>query len=933
MRMALEIGTEMAFDGAVGEVVAVTATTDEDGRGAIAYGGAVFRFRALKAFFPAEPLVATNDPDFRVGLLRRQHAEPGLFCLVADDLPAPGWGRWIQQDCWREAHELSGEDAVVFVLGWRPGTLTVKRGGEVEAGVFVDMTLDYETSQGPHRAWWQPAYPYNDLQVNIHGVPLRGPNRLGRLKTDPEGQVHLCAPDGTLEPVIVPRGIGALGNRAQDRWPGGPEPERVLTELRLWYLQESVEVREGEAVTLDVAAVQIAVRGIPFATCQLLWEGGIARGGCTLNADGEGVITNLPPGRYTAAQYHPTDKSKGTARASVEALQSGGEYEINLPTAWTTVADGYIQGIVYGPADAGAAGAIIYGWWPGFPGYAEPIATCDGNGAYGPVEIPVWSGDSFFAHHPDWGAVGCFDSRPTKALWFDPQLAAPFGAVASAGNEMFPEGLCPWGTAGRHVNLLPHERPAYMLDETTQRKYWFRPGSGEAGLVTDACPRGAWTPPNGFGTWTLKTYSLCEADGTALQSGLSLPGSTLPPWTDDLHEYDQTTLGQTLSAGLGGKVEGNAVEAARHAPITGANLTEASRMGLEFGRRRQPLEARLAVPSLSPLTCYLTFQSLECPYCGGPAWTDPDRDGYRRGFCMQCADFGVTTDARTYFITPALPPADDWGLRWVRASTAGGYSDRLIQGWPRPEEYAEADEYLVEDWLGLIIPRWVAAHLVLAAWNAGVFVEGESIAEAEARLGRTVGPVMLKLELTADYAGLGQTLRVAATRPDGGTAWRVVHVAAGSRAGDRFPLHWHPHHQYPQGYYTEVTAIERVSGDGAVWAQVVNDGPAWHSAVGVCVAHQVHSPYACDVVLAQRDPHLVEDFAGRLHLVYLREGQVLHRTLEGTVAAWSAPLNVSLQAGWSHPCTDPSLALLPHAELVVSAYTRGATRLWRTATA
>jgi hypothetical protein len=297
---------------------------------------------------------------------------------------------------------------------------------------------------------------------------------------------------------------------------------------------------------------------------------------------------------------------------------------------------------------------------------------------------------------------------------------------------------------------------------------------------------------------------------------------------------------------------------------------------------------------------------------------------------MQCADFGITTDCRTYFITAALPAAEDWQTRWVRNTTAGAHSERLIQGWPRPEEYDETDDYLVWDWLDLGIPRWVAVHFVLGTWANETFVDGESIADAEARLGRTIGPVMLKFELTTDYQGTGQTLRIHCTRPDGRSESRTIAIPPGSQAGDLFPLAWRPHHGYPEGYYTDVTGIEELSGDGTVSGCVVNDGPAWHSTQGVQVLRATHSPYACDVAFGGRDSFLVEDFGGRLHLVYIREGQLLHRTLEGTCATWSDPSNISALANWPHPCSEPSLAPLPHAELLAAAHSQGATRLWRT---
>ena len=167
-------------------------------------------------------------------------------------------------------------------------------------------------------------------------------------------------------------------------------------------------------------------------------------------------------------------------------------------------------------------------------------------------------------------------------------------------------------------------------------------------------------------------------------------------------------------------------------------------------------------------------------------------------------------------------------------------------------------------------------------------------------------------------------------RVDGRTEYRDVTVPPGGREGDLFPLHWRPHHYYPQGYYVDVTGIEKLAGAGAMYARVVNDGPAWHSTAGVAVAHHEQRPYACDIALGSRDPFLVEDFSGRAHLVYIRDGEVLHRTLEGTSASWSPATDLTLRAGWPHPCREPSLAPLPHAELLAAAHTQGKTRLWHT---
>jgi hypothetical protein len=942
--MSLQVGDEMLFDGAAGRIVAVTDTTDADGRGAVAYGGQAFRFRALKATGPDLPLVATGDAHFRVGLLERLDSEPpDRFCLVLDDLPAPsGWGRWIQQDRWREASEFAAQDSVAFVLGWRPGAVSIRKGGEPQAGVFADIVLRYGTDEGEHEAWYQPAYPYNDLQVNQEGVPLRGPNQLGCFKTDEDGLLKRHRPDGTLEPIIFPRGLAALGNRVQDRWLSCPQPERYLLKAEVWYLGERAELTEGVAVPLDLAVCGLTITGPPNAQYECFWYEGPVRASGTLDGSGTATVTDLPVGVYTVELTSPSSYSEWLPRQDVGCPDTGGSYSVSFGSSWNMVAAGHVGGRVYLYGSVPAPGLDVW-CYHAYMSYPPPgpnwfvCATTDANGDFD-YTLQVGDGAALAVQHATSGGVANPYDEPADIAW-TPCLAARFaclresnvGAASPLPEEH--EGLLPWGLAGAHQNLYLQPPPRLKSSRDNSLHDFSETDNGK-GWLTEPLPRYFWSieaTGQGAGTEIVPepkiTYAYVAEDGEALGGSIEHLDDTTPPWaTGAVHS---TCAGARPLLALGGKYEGNVVEAARSSPITVDNYPEAFRMGLEFGEWRQPLDAR-AVSSLSPVTvpCPLTFQAWECPYCGGPAWTDPDGEGYRRGYCMQCADFGVSTDCRTHFITRTLD-AGGWHTRWVRNATSGAHVDRLIAGWPRPEEYGEGDEHLVWNWQGFGIPRWVAVHLVFGTWTNGVFTDGESVSDAEARLGRTVGPVMLKFELTADYQGTGQTLRVACVRPDGGSEYRTVTVPAGSRQGDLFPLFWRPHHYYPQGYYVDVTSVEKLAGDGAVYGGIVNDGPAWHSSDGVQVVRAAHSPYACDVALSERDPFLVEDFGGRLHLVYVREGQLMHCVLEGTCSSWGPPTNVSLRANWPSPCSEPSLAPLPHAELLAAAHTRGATRLWR----
>jgi len=91
--MPTSVGDTLNFDGYSGTVVAVTATTDANGRGTVTYGGIAFSFRALKATVSGTdyPIVATADAVFRVAAVQ-QDSNPLLFCMVLDDGPAPWAG-------------------------------------------------------------------------------------------------------------------------------------------------------------------------------------------------------------------------------------------------------------------------------------------------------------------------------------------------------------------------------------------------------------------------------------------------------------------------------------------------------------------------------------------------------------------------------------------------------------------------------------------------------------------------------------------------------------------------------------------------------------------------------------------------------------------------------------------------------------------------
>ena len=181
------------------------------------------------------------------------------------------------------------------------------------------------------------------------------------------------------------------------------------------------------------------------------------------------------------------------------------------------------------------------------------------------------------------------------------------------------------------------------------------------------------------------------------------------------------------------------------------------------------------------------------------------------------------------------------------------------------------------------------------------FTDGQSTSDAG------TGPVMLKLELQANYHGTGTTVAVTATPADGRPAQVLTTtIPPGSVVGDLFPLNWAPHPDYPRGFYIDVTNAEETVSGGYLSATIVNDGPDMHSAAGTKVEHQKATLWASDVVLSTRDPDLAVDHPGRLHIAYIRDGWVIHRMQQAN-GVWHDEANVTLSAGLYRAHTDPSV--------------------------
>jgi hypothetical protein len=892
---------EDLFDGEVGEVVGITNTVNADGRGSIIYGGSEFFFRVLKATIGETdyPLPFENDPYTTVSLLGRLDGDGNaVYALMFDDLPAPSWGRDIggSFNTWQPATEFADIDSVIFRMAWVPGSVTLSEGGVLKANTWVDLAMIYDTEQDSHLCWWEAVYPWDGY----------GAAR-GMFRTNADGVVESVYPNGTTEPIMVPRGFGAQGYRGEDEdgWPSAPTPERTLSSLRMYYKQEFVEIEEGVDSELDIAAVSITINGPADAKYSIMWYGGLLRKQGTL--DGAGTATentNLPPGKYHVALYHPNDDTQGgIPRQSIETV-SGGQYTVTFAGAWTDYsAPTYkIQGIAYHYGSEPLAGATIYGWKTelGNTGWVA-LATTGADGSF----------EATTNHEPSIGFIAILDSQgscmvqPATALdlsgfWWDVGVAGSFAACNSgAAPPTGAEGLRPWGADGPHEHLPVTERAAYVEDEGTGEQFDFRETPNGVGVWTDPLPR--WVGSSSLtqgenDAVALKLYSVHDASGEEIQAPLSLVADDNAPWVTGDPNFEGS-FGRTVYAYVGGKAHGSAVESNFGELITATEgPKEAFRLGLQSGEWLQPLEHRTVSVGLEDklINRALTFESWVCSTCGGPVWVDPTHGGYTRGHCIEGTDNGYHTEMISSFRTRTLSVLQVWRNRVVKTMTSGLTFDVEVSGWPAPVAYEETDAYLVANWLGLGLSRWVATHLTLGQWTLGGFADGESIAGAEGTLGRTVGPVMLKIIGTSDGGG---SVTVTATDTTGVSVVLTTTMPVGWQTALPLFLDQWAHHNYPRGYYIDVTAA--TNGDAEF--SIVNDGPGWRSTSGIEIERGKSSPWACDVDFGSDDVDSVLDAAGIAWITYTRERTIYVRSVPNPRLEWTDEERVDDLSGFAYP--------------------------------
>ncbi len=827
-------------------------------------------------------------------------AEPtGRYALMVDD---PWWGRRIAPAQFAEAPL-----ATQITMGYRL-TGRLLENGTPAAGENLSLELELTSvHDGCVIAW--DSVEYNglawDSQLDsfVESATVRAP-----IVADAQGRWEWLAPSGH----------GAIYQRAGDLRDGTPETaarglERHLVAVRQAWRGRRAEVVEGVESVLDILSGALVITAEPGATLRVgtLDDPGQAH---TVPPSGVVSVSGLPEGEHHVVAYRLTawgtwDQSYGCARRIAQVTR-GATTTLNMGALEHYTDPDVLRGRVYERSGVPASGVEIVAIDVIGCTVVGTIATTDGDGWW-EARIPAQGlGGQPAIHDPEWGSV--------------PVLGMPYSDVVlgaraySAIDEDYkPEA---WRKPLRgHKNFQYIPGSVVVENVATSER-----------LATIQCPYGGWLTEATLPKFRyiadiqeLVSFGAQEHTYRILVDG----EDTLAPFELLGQPFDDTGGGDGIfrAAGyspeqkmlLGGKIHGNVVLG--DAEPIGANLPEAARVGLEFGEHRAFVEAR----AIGQGAVRAAIADTICPYCGGPAWRDPD-GAYLRGFCMQCADaFGRADamDCRSYFETPTLAGTGGrYALRFVRISERDGSFARRVGAHWRPDLYDERAEFLTQSGPGqpTNAPRWVAKHVNALGDTAGFgsfdgdaqqqWTPGHNVAwyEALPEIARDLGVCALKLVFAPDYTTpMSYTVEVDCLRADGQTETRTVLVEVGTHGpgsgddfGDAVPVAddakliaetvGYPWREV--GLYRGVAGVRLVEPASAPGCRftIVNDAPWLASADGVPVEAERATPVAVQLTGEWGAPHILDDAVGQLFLCYARGGDLFMRTRPGLPGEWSA---------------------------------------------
>ena len=865
----------------------------------------------------------------------------GAWVYLLEELPAEGesqpTGRYavmVDDQWWRrriEPAQFAGAPLTEHVtMGYRlKGRLL--EDGQAAAGENVSLEVELASVDDGRVVLWD-SLEFNDLAWDSElETWVEGANVYAPIMTDAEGRWEW----------IAPKGHGAVYQRDGDlRDDTQATAERGLVRhvsaIKQAWRGRKAEVVEGVESVLDIMSGALEISAEPGATVRVgtLDDPGQAY---TVPAGGTVTVTGLPEAEHNIVAYRLTpwatwDQSYGCAR-QVASVQRGETTAVSMGAMEHYSDPDVICGRVYERPGVPAAGMEIVLIDTFACEIVETIATTDGDG-YWEAEIPVGGlGGQPAIHDPVWGSLPVLGNP-----YSDVVLGAR--AYAGAAEVYKPEA---WRKPLRgYKNFQFCEGSVTVINVETAAEYATEETAYGGWMTTETLPKFKYVADLEQLVWwgpEEHVYRIL-VDGEAPLADFELRGQPFDDTGSGAGIYRAAGYYPEQKLLLGGKIHGNVVRGS-DAPITG-NLPEAARVGLEFGEHAAFVEARALQGE-----AFAGIADTVCPYCGGPAWRDPD-GAYARGFCMQCADAFERADAmdcRTYFETPTLAKADACAMRLVRVSERDGTWSRRVRSHWRPDLYDESEDFLTQSGPAQATnaPRWVAKHVSEVGDCAGFgrfdgddpepWTPGHDLAYFEAlqEIDRALGVCALKLVFPPGHTTpLSYTVEIDCVRADGQTETRTVLIEAGMSgpsAGDEFgdvvrvaecdkllaETTGYPWRDV--GLYrgvADVRLVDPQSAPGCEFA-IVNDTPWLMSADGVPVESETATPVALQIAGEWGSPHLLDDAVGQIFLFYTRDGDVVMRKRPGLPGQWDA----ERQLTEGHDAREPWAGKTDRGELVM----------------
>ncbi len=885
MKATVAVGDVYEIAGEIMTVVEVKRQTDSNGT--VFFDSAPVA--ATVKLLEDRPLVVSGDEYFACYLLVDSSGR--RYCV---GVYHPTLGERIQPSSPRQA-PFSEE----FVMCWAPGPLRVLIDGEPAAGQGVSIVLERRTQDGLAFALMPDKYKVLTWSDQWQALVDSG-QRDFSYKCDADGYVYN---DALGEPVMFPRGHGAVGQRASDRlYDGADEPQEYLERAWLYFRGQRVEIAEGQAATLDwrTATIQVAAPPGTRVMAELDDVGNDAaqvtvRKYGEVPADGVLMLDGLYPGRWCVSAWAPgsgTDDRDWSQIARRQWVEVGPGETGEVSVSFQEPEAGYNMAYIYTSGADSQAGIEVWGLVVG-QGWTV-IATTDASGLAVWPEQPVLS---LMINDPRWGYQALRGDGPTyeATLAGYVVLGLSLGSTGEGGWWAF--------TAEAHDHLDCRGADWKVVVEETGEEF-----------ALEEVPIGARTvapvphlPPGTIDGWNFTppeatyTISLYTPDGQ--RSATLIPSTTV-----SRDGRDESLL---CLETLGGKAWGDVLA---HSPRQAAEgrLPEAARIGLEHGEFHPAIVYRLSRPEgQGEAQPREAWQGFLCPYCLCMAqiWPGP---GYGR--CSQCG-----ADVRSHLHTPPAPDGR-WvqRIQWLMPGARRG--EVACELWYRPLRYAETDDYL-RMYEGL--PRWVCEHPVLGEWQAGAWIGGVDAEDLEGEGWVAAGERLLirpKVQIVAAAGWARYRLRY---RDGDGELGHVDFEIAPGQSGlvllSALAPVWAERNPAKALFVRRVTSVELLEpeADPGNRFLVVGDVPSLIEP-GLDIKKRWASPIALQVgpLAVASGPDLRRSPDGRLFLAYCSGGDIYVTQRPSPQRPWSEPVRLT----WGGHYADPSIAILPTGAVLV-AYT------------